>query len=79
MSWVYEYDQEIKSFHHFPHNENPTRALKLPYSNAASHQLTLLTGRKNSRKRMKVQGRLMQVRFIEMHQMFAKKKGGILF
>jgi hypothetical protein len=26
-SWVYGYDQETKSFRHFPYNENPTRAL----------------------------------------------------
>ena len=41
---------------------------------AACNQLTLLTGGKNSRMRMKVQGRLMQARFIEIHQVFAKKK-----
>jgi hypothetical protein len=28
---------------------------------------------KNSRMRMKVQGRLMQAHFIEIHQVFAKK------
>ena len=30
---------------------------------------------KSSRMRMKVQGRLMQAHFIEIHQVFAKKKG----
>ena len=34
----------------------------------------LFTDGKNSRMRMKVQGRLMQARFIEIHQVFAKKK-----
>ena len=37
------YGPEIKSFRHFSDNENPTRTLN---SNAACHQLTLLTGRK---------------------------------
>ena len=32
--------------------------------------------RKNSRIRMKVQGRLMQARFIEIHLVFAKEKSG---
>ena len=41
-SWVYGYDQ---SFHHFPYKENPIRALNTTSSNAACHQLTLLTGR----------------------------------
>ena len=27
MDLVYGYDPETKSFHHFPYNENPTRAL----------------------------------------------------
>ena len=31
---------------------------------------------KNSRMSMKVQGRPMQARFIEIHQVFAKKKSG---
>ena len=35
----------LQSFRHFLYNENPTRAL-LPHSNAAFHQLTLLTGEK---------------------------------
>ena len=26
-SWVYGYDQESKSFRHFPYNENSTRAV----------------------------------------------------
>jgi hypothetical protein len=26
-SWVYGYDPETRSLHHFPYNENPTRAL----------------------------------------------------
>ena len=34
----------------------------------------LLTGGKISRMRMKVQVRLMQARFIKIHQVFAKKK-----
>ena len=37
-------------------------------------QLMLLTGGKNSRMRMKVKRRLKQVRFIEIHQVFGKKK-----
>ena len=37
----------------------------------------LLNGVKNSRMRMKVQGRLMQARFIEIHHVFEKKVGYI--
>ena len=33
----------------------------------------LMTGGKNSRMRMNVQGRLMQARVIEAHQVFAEK------
>ena len=44
----------LQPFHHFPCNENPTRALNTTSSTAAWHQLTLLTGGKNSRMRMKV-------------------------
>ena len=32
---------------------------------------------KNSRMRMKLQGRLVQARFIEIHQVFAKKKSDL--
>ena len=67
--WVYGYDPETK----FNKNTTP------PHSNAC-HQLMLLTGEKNSCMHMKVQGRLMQVPFIEIHQVFGrKKKGRILF
>ena len=34
----------FQSFRHFPYKENPTGALNIPHSNAACHQLTLLTG-----------------------------------
>ena len=34
---------------------------------------------KNSRIRIKIQGRLMQTRFIEIHQVFTKKKFGYIF
>ena len=64
---------------YFSNNENSRRALNLPHSNAAYHQLTLLIGGKNSSMRVRVQGRLMQVLFIEIHQVFEKKKGRILF
>ena len=36
--------------------------------------MMLLTGRKNSRMHMKIQGRLMQVHFTEIHHVFLKKK-----
>ena len=42
------------------------------------HQLTLLTGGKNSRKRMKVEGRLMQARLIEIHQVFTERSDTFL-
>jgi hypothetical protein len=55
-------------------NANPTRALNTTSSNAACHQLTHLTGRKNSRMLMKIQGSPMQARFIEIHRFSQKKK-----
>ena len=67
------YDPDTKSFHYFPYNENQTKALNT-HSNADCHQITLLTGWKKSRMRMKVQSRFMQTRFIEIHQVFAKTK-----
>ena len=51
----------------------------LPHSNAACHQLMLSTGGKNSCISMKVQSCLIQVCFIEIHQVFAKKKYGRIF
>ena len=63
----------LQLFRHFPYNENLTRAETLPHSNAVCHQLELLTGgEKKSRMRMKVQGCLIQMHFIEIHQV--KKK-----
>ena len=81
MSSVFGYDPETKLFHNFSYNENPTRAITLPHSNAVCHQLMLLTGEeKNSLMCIKVHGHLVQVCFIEIHQVFAKKKTGwILF
>jgi hypothetical protein len=62
-------------FGYFSNNENPTRALNpnslkccLPSTDAID-----MPG-KNSRMHMKVQGRLMQARFIEIHQVFANIK-----
>ena len=46
----------------------------LPHSNAACHQLMLLTGGKNSCMHMRVQGHLMQVHLIEIPQVSQKKK-----
>ena len=37
MSWVYWYDPETKSFHHFPYNENPKRALNSILLNIMFH------------------------------------------
>ena len=72
MSWVYGYDPEPIIFLTIKiRREHET----LPHSNAACHQLTPLTcERKNSCMLMRVQGRLMQVRFIEIHQVFGGKK-----
>ena len=39
---------------------------------------TIESREKNSRLRMKVNGSLIQVRFIKIHQVFAKKKGRML-
>ena len=57
-SWIYGYDPEPVIFLTMKiRRQNQT----LPHSNAASHQMMLIT-------RMKVQGR-----FIEIHQVSAKK------
>ena len=67
VSWIYGYDPETM-FHHFPYNGNLTRAL-----NTTSLKCCLpSTDAIDSRE--KVQGRLMQARFIEIKQVFEKKK-----
>ena len=64
---------------HFPYNENLTRALNttslkwcLPSTDAIGGE------KKNSRMCMKVHGSHMQVCFIEIHQVFAKKSDTFL-
>jgi hypothetical protein len=61
-------------FHRFPYNKNLMRALNttslkccLPSADAINRQ------EKNLHIHMKVQGRLMEVRFFKIHQVFAKK------
>ena len=79
-SCVYEYDPETKSFRHLPYNENPTRVLNttslkcwLPSTEAIDRR------GKKIRMRIKVQGRIMQARFTEIHQVFAKNKRSDIF
>ena len=67
--WVYGYDPEPVVFLAMKIRR---KHKTLPHSNAACHQLTPLTVRKNSRMSMKVQVRLMQARFTEIRQVFAK-------
>ena len=74
MFCVYGYDPETKSFRHFSHNENPTRAVntislkcRLPSTDAIDMR------EQNSSMRMKVQGRLMQAHFTEIHEDFANR------
>ena len=73
-SWMYGYDPETKSFSHFPYNENPARALNTTSLKFCLRSTAAIDRRKkNSGMRMKIQGRLMQARFIEIHLVFAKK------
>ena len=51
-----------------------TMKLRRDHLNTPFHQLTLLTGGKHSRMRMKLQGRLMQANFIYIQQVFANTK-----
>ena len=65
----------LQLFCPFPYNENPTRAL----NTYITEMLLAITWRywqmgKNLCISMKVQGHLVQVRFIEIHQVCAKKK-----
>ena len=76
-SWVNGYNPETESFRHFLYNESPTRALNT--TSLKCCLLTLLRVGKNSRMPMKIQGRLMQARFIVIHRGFAKKKSLMLF
>ena len=56
---------------HFPYNENPTRALNTTSLKYCLSSTDAVDRRgKNSRMRMKIQGRLMLTRFIEIHQSF---------
>ena len=59
---------------HFPYNENPTRALNTKSLKCCLLSTDAIDAGKNSRMCMKVQRRLMQEPFIEIHQVFAKKK-----
>ena len=73
-SWVYGYDPETKSFRNFPHNENPTtRALNTTSIKCCLPSTDDIDRREKTRMRMNIQGRLMQARFIQIHQVFAKK------
>ena len=59
-SWVYGYDPKTKSFRHFPYNENPTKVLNiisLKYYLSSTYTF-------DRRGKKKVQGRLMQARYI---------------
>jgi hypothetical protein len=68
----------LQSFHHFPYNENLTRALNTTSLKCCLPSTdTIDRWEKNSHMRMKVQGCLMQACFIEIHQVFAKKSSNI--
>ena len=71
-SWVYGYDPEIKSFRNFPYDENQTRALNTISLKCCLPSTDATDRRKNSHMHMKVQDRLIQAHFIEIHQVFAK-------
>ena len=58
----------LQSFRHFPYNENPTRVLNTASLKCCLPSTDAINWRNNSRMRMEVQGRLMQERFIEIHQ-----------
>ena len=78
MSWVYGYNLETKSSRHFPYNDNPTRALNTTSLKCYLSSTKAIDRQKSSRMRMKAQSRLMQERFIEIHQVFAKYVGYFL-
>ena len=53
---------------HFPNNENPTRALNTTSLKCCLLSIDAIERReKNSRMRMEVQGRIWQLRLIEIH------------
>ena len=59
----------LQLFRHFPYNENSTRALNttlLKYCSPSTDAID--REEKNSCMHMKVKGRLMQARFIKIHQ-----------
>ena len=69
----------LQSFRHFPDNENPTRALNTTSLKCYLQSTdTIDRCEKNSRMRKKVQGCLMQVRFIEI-QLVSEEKNQTLF
>ena len=71
-SWVCGYDPETKSFRHFHFNENPMRALNTNSLKCclSSTGAPIERREKNACIRMKVPGRHMLARFIEIHQVF---------
>jgi len=56
------------NYEYFSNNENPTRALNATSLKWCLSSTDAIDRRKNSRMRMKVQRRLMQECFIEIHQ-----------
>ena len=61
-------------FRNFPYNENPTRTINTTSFKCYLPSTDSIDRRKNSRMSMKVQGLLKEARFIEIHQVFPKKK-----
>ena len=68
------YVLEDKWFCNFPYNGNPTRELNTTALKYCLPSNDAIDSRENSRMRVWVQGHFMQVSFIEIHQVFAKKK-----
>ena len=71
-SWVYGYHLEIQSFRHFPYNENPMIPLNATSLKCYLPSTDAIDGWEKIYACVNVQGRLIQVCFIELHQVFKK-------
>ena len=69
----------LHSFRHFPYNENPTRTSNTTSLKCCLRSTDAIYRGKNSRMCMEVHRRLMKACFIEIHNVFAKRKVRYIF
>ena len=72
--WVYRYNPEIKLIHHFPYNENPTRALNTTSLKCCLPSTDIDDKWEKFTHAYEGSTSLQQVHFSKIHQVFEEKK-----